>query len=1052
MRQFICFLITYALASQQLPADEIRFNRDIRPILSETCFVCHGPDEAQLQAGLRLDLRDKATGESDSGERAIVPGDVDQSHLVARISSDDESERMPPPEFGKTLTPKQIAILKQWIAEGAKYEGHWAFTPPVPPLIPTVEASHSSWPRNTIDHFVLSRLAGKGWKPSSLADKSTLIRRLTLDLTGLPPTATEVDAYLADRSDDAYEKLVDRLLMSPNYGERMALPWLDFARYADSNGFQSDGSRTLWAWRDWLINAINENKPFDQFTVEQLAGDMLPDATKDQIIATGFNRNHRLNGEGGRIVDEWFVETVIDRVETTGMTWMGLTFNCCRCHDHKYDPISQKEFYQMFAFFNSVEESGVLAAGGKNGDNTPPLLSLGTDEQVAELAKLRKVVTDAAAKIKGVNKTLPKRLAQWEQQQKSNSQQQAAWTPFSEPNSVSDGEADFKTIDNGRLLVKGKNPKFDTYTISTAIQSKTLTGLMLEVFPHKSLARKGLGRGGNGNFVLTQLNAVIESADAPPVPISFDQADADFEQTGWTAESLRIQQHTQLSDAAKRKGWAIAGHEKKNQVPHKLILSVNTPIELPADAVLRVTMKHASPYAGHNIGCFRLSTSDSDPTTLSVDGFKLPKPIQQTLAKKLGDRTADEKKKLREYFSKEIDAPLKDAAASRDKAKAAADAYEKKIPTTMVMKEAAPRDAFILLRGEYDKPGDKVQRGLPSVLPPLPEGEKMDRLGLANWIVDPSNPLTARVWVNRAWEHFFGTGLVKTTENFGSQAEYPSHPALLDWLATEFMAPTKLPDVNGTKAQAWDTKAIHKAIVMSATYRQSSHVTPELMQQDPHNRFFARGPRFRLAGELIRDSALFASGLLVNQIGGPSVRPYMPEKVWDETSVYGNLRNYKHDTGEGLHRRTMYTIWKRTAAPPTMLLFDAPNRETCTIKRSRTNTPLQALSLLNEVTFVETARALAARMINEGGVSAQSRIKFAYKTLFAREPTADELLILKAGIDSDLKHFAKDTDAAKKLIAVGQWKPDKELDATQWAAYIMTANVLLNLDEFVTRD
>ena len=1039
MIRSLLFAVSLLVASTAFAETDINFNRDIRAILSDNCYQCHGPDDAARAADLRLDTSEGAS------ESAIVPGDATASDLIDRVTSDDPDLVMPPPESERSLSNDQIQLLKQWIDQGAKYQGHWAFEPAVRPEVPTSDTT------NPIDAFLRRKQIAKGLSPAPLADKSTLIRRVTLDLTGVPPTAAEVDAFLFDESDNAYERLVDRLLSSPNYGERMAIAWLDFARYADSNGFQSDGSRDLWAWRDWLVNALNQNKPFDQFTIEQLAGDMLPDATKDQIIATGFNRNHRLNGEGGRIVDEWFVETVIDRVETTGLTWLGLTLNCCRCHDHKYDPISQEEFYQLFAFFNSVDESGVLSPNGKNGENTPPLLSLATSEQSEKLETLKAAESNAAKLISTLRKSSVKRLAQWEAIRESDARP-AKWRVLSNLEPVSTGGASFKTLEDDSTLVSGKNPGFDDYTITVDGLDGKLSGLMLEVLPHESLAAKGFGRASNGNIVLSQLNVFLESEGKKPKPVNFDRAEADYSQPNWEVANLLTAQHKKINAKLKRKGWALGGNEAVNRVPRKMILALKQPIDLPKDARLRIEMKHRSPYAGHTIGRFRFSISDDHPSRLSLNGSGLATEIKALLAIKKDDRNDEQHRQLREWFAKEKDAELLAAIGKRDAAKKAAVAYEKTIPTTMVMKEREPKEAFILVRGEYDKPGDKVSRGLPAALPPMPANSSMDRLGLAQWIVSPSNPLTARVWVNRAWEHFFGIGIVKTTENFGSQAEYPSHPELLDYLATEFMNPTSLPNVNTAAAQRWDMKAMHKLIVTSHAYRQSSRVTAKAMELDPDNRLVARGPRFRLTGELIRDSALSVSGLLVNQIGGPSVRPYMPEKVWDETSVYGNLRNYKHDTDDGLHRKTMYTIWKRTAAPPTMLLFDAPNREVCTIKRSRTNTPLQALSLLNEVTFVESARALAARMIIEGGSNAKSRIEFAFMNLFSRKPSPDEVLILTSGIESDEKHFTKSPDDAQKLIGVGQWKPDRKIDPIEWAAYTMTANVLLNTDEFVMRN
>ena len=754
--------------------------------------------------------------------------------------------------------------------------------------------------------------------------------------------------------------------------------------------------------------------------------------------------------EGGRIVDEWFVETVIDRVETTGLTWLGLTFNCCRCHDHKYDPISQKEFYQLFAFFNSVEESGVLAPRGKDGQNTPPLLSLPSEDQQQQLEQLRQQEADAAVLIRALRKTSPQRLAQWESTL-ADAPEQPTWSGLGDLDAVSKGGATFTALDDGSTRVEGQNPGFDDYTMTASLSANKLTGLRLEILPDEKLAQKGFGRGGNGNIVLTQLNVFLESGEDLR-PITFDRVEADYSQPNWSVENLLTAQHQPIDDKRTKQGWALNGNEASKRVPRKAIFVANQPVEVPDGARLRIEMNHRSPYPGHNIGRFRFSWSSDAPATLSLGDTAMPEAIVAILKIDAAKRNDGQRKRLNDYFAKEHDAELLAAVRDHEAAKKAISDFQAKIPTTMVMKERAPRDAFILVRGEYDKRGEKVERGLPAVLPPMPDDQPMDRLGFARWVVSESNPLTARVWVNRAWEQFFGTGIVKTTENFGSQAEYPSHPELLDFLATEFMRPTRLPDVGSDPAHAWDMKALQKLIVMSHAYRQSSKVTPDALQADPENRWLARGPRFRLTGELIRDAALSVSGLLIDEIGGPSVRPYMPEKVWDETSVYGNLRNYKHDQGDGLHRKTMYTIWKRTAAPPTMLLFDAPNREVCTIKRSRTNTPLQALSLLNEVTFVEAARALAARMISKGGADPSSRLTFAYQNLLSREPTAEELEVLTRGIESDWKVFANDPEAANKLVSVGEWKPEIELDPVEWATYVMTANVLLNLDEFVTRN
>jgi hypothetical protein len=878
-RAHVHFALAVALASLPIAktrgADPVDFNREVRPILSDNCFRCHGTDEKQRQAGLRLDVREKAIHELDSGETAIVPGDPSKSELLRRVTATDEGVRMPPKEMKRQLTPAQVGVLRRWITAGAKYAQHWAYVKPARPALPAV--TNAAWPKNEIDRFILARLEKEGLRPSPETSRETLIRRVSLDLTGLPPTPAEVDAFLADHSPKAYEKVVDRLLASPRYGERMAVQWLDFARYADSNGFQEDGSRTMWPWRDWLIRALNDNMPFDQFTIKQLAGDLLPHATLADRIATGFNRNHRTNNEGGSIVEEWRVETVIDRVETTSQVWMGLTMGCARCHDHKYDPITQRDFYRFFAFFNNVPETGY---GGGSGANTPPLTKASTAEQQAKLAELEHALTAAKEDLRRVEKAdLAEAQAEWEK------------------TTLESGVAD-PAHKIAMPLAKGKGRKARP--------------------PQKQAAQS-------------------TSVPAKPEPVS-------------TAilEILKI--------------------EKAKRTPAQV------------------------------------------------------KQIFAYCRPRLGGTIAEADKKLLQ-------------------SRQAKDALEATIPETMVMEEMPkPRDCFVLIRGQYDQHGEKVTAALPGFLPPLPAGAAMNRLGLAQWLVSPEHPLTARVWVNRAWEKFFGAGLVKTSENMGMQAEFPSHPKLLDWMATEFIR------------RHWDMKSMARLIVMSATYRQSSKETPQLLQADPENRLLARGPRFRLGGEVLRDQALAVSGLLKEKIGGPSVRPYMPPGVWDETSVYGDLRNYKADNGDGLYRRTMYTIWKRTAAPPTSLLFDSPTREICMVKRSRTNTPLQALATLNEVTFVEAARKLAERMIVEGGATPEARLAYGFRLAAARTPCPEEVKVLADGFKADFARYSRNVEAAKELIAEGTSKPSPHLKPAELAAYTLAANVLLNLDEVLTRE
>lgn len=1019
--------------------DRVSFNRDIRPIFSDTCFQCHGPDEKKRKAGLRLDTRETAVKPAESGETAIVPGQPEQSELVKRLLAADKDEVMPPARLHKTITPPQIETIKKWITQGAEYQGHWAFLKPERPPVPPVDGK-PALVRNPIDNFILARLAKEGLKQAPEADKATLIRRVSLDLTGIPPTVKEVDAFLADKAPNAYEKVVERLLASPRYGERMAVQWLDFARYADSNGFQTDTSRQMWPWRDWVIAAFNRNLPFDQFTIEQLAGDLLPNPTRDQMVATGFNRNGRLNGEGGRIIAEWFAETVIDRVETVGLTWLGLTVGCARCHDHKYDPVTQKEFYQLYAFFNSVDETGVLdafagAGGNRVGGNSRPVAMLPTPAQEVQTAKLEAAVTAAQQHVAAAQKQLPQLQKEWEEKFREQLDQQLeAWQPLAPTDVQSEGGATLERQEDGSWLAGGKNPPHDTYVITAPLPAGEFSGLLIDALPDASLPNQSLGRNANGNFVLTGVEAEITAPTlTEQLVANFTIAQADYEQKGYEVKFI-------VENAAMpgRKGWAVDGPTKKE--PRKAMFLLGAPLTVPPDATIIVRLKHEG-IANHNIGRFRVSTTSLPPGVVKLDGGKTPEAIRAALDTEPAKRTPQQRAALAKFHRENTDNPASRADTELADARKKIEEFKAALPNTMVMKEIAqPREAFVLTRGEYDKIGLKVERALPAAFPPLPAGAPMNRLGLAQWLVAPGNPLTARVWVNRAWEKFFGIGLVRTTENLGSQAEWPSNPELLDWLATEFVR------------LKWDMKAMQKLLVLSATYRQSSKVAPELRERDPENRLLARGPRFRLPAELIRDQALAVAGLLVEKVGGPSVRPYMPVGIWDETSRYGDLRGYKNDTGDNLYRRSLYTIWKRTASPPSMTMFDSPTREICTIKRSRTNTPLQALSLLNEVTFVEAARVLAQCMMTEGGVTPEERVAWAFKRVTCRAPRAEETAVLAEGFGKRLARFQEDVDAAKQLVALGAAKPDPNLDVPELAAYTVTANVLLNLDEVVTRE
>lgn len=1032
------------LGALSASAERVQFNRDIRPIFSDTCFACHGPDENKIKGGLRLDSLDAARKGGKSGDPAILPGKPEASEVMKRLRTDDPDDHMPPAEFHKVLTKDQIALVERWIKEGAEYQGHWAFQVPAKPAVPMLTIPAGG---NAIDAFLAGPLAAKGLTPNGPAPKATLLRRAALDLTGLPPSDADLQAFLADRSPEAWSKALDRLLASPHYGEHMAAQWLDFARYADSNGFQSDTQRTMWPYRDWVIKAFNDNQPFDAFTVEQLAGDLLPNPTREQIVATAFHRNHRLNGEGGRIVEEWFAENVIDRIETTGSTWMGLTMNCCRCHDHKYDPISQKEFYQMFAYFNSNDESGVLGEFGgagrtRAGGNTPPVLSLPTKEQQQKIDEAAAALATAEQSLKAIPADQPEAYASWLTKQRAAvSKVGVAWESLVDEKVSAKENAEFKRVDDGSWLVSGGTAAKETYVVEATPAGSMLTAVRLEALPDDSLPNKSLGRAFNGNFVLSAFEVRLKTADGKTTNIPLLKAEADFDQAGWTIAKLApapMAKGKAKKASNDKAGWAIAGNEAKNRVPRKAIFTVS-PTPIPAGAKLVLVMRHDS-VSAHSIGRFRLNTSSVDAKLLSIKTDPAAETARRLLAKPAEQLTAADRKALAKLFADSPEHPRAQAAAKVAAAKQAHDNALSAPVTVMVMKELPkPRDAFVLLRGEYDKIGPKVERALFRALPPMPAGEPNNRLGFARWLVDGKHPLTGRIWVNRAWERFFGIGLVKTSENFGSQAEWPSNPELLDWLAVEFVD------------RKWDMKAMYKLIMSSAAYQRGAAVTPEMLEKDPDNRLLARGPRFRLPAEVIRDQALWISGLLIDKQGGPSVKPYMPEAVWDETSVYGDMRNYKSDTGEGLWRRSLYTIWKRTAAPPSMLLFDASGREVCTVKRSRSNTPMQALSLLNETTFVEAARKLAEQTLRQPG-DADARLAWMFRKVVRRDGTPAELAVLRKGVDKRLATYAADATLAPKLLGQGLSPLPADLDKAQLAAWTVTANTLLNLDETVTRE
>jgi Protein of unknown function (DUF1553)/Protein of unknown function (DUF1549)/Concanavalin A-like lectin/glucanases superfamily len=909
-------------------------------------------------------------------------------------------------------------MLRTWVAQGGRWNQHWSLIPPERPELPVV--GMPAWPRNGIDHFVLARLEREKLSPAAEASRSTLLRRVSLDLTGLPPTPAEVHEFLRDKSPDAYEKAVDRLLASPRYGERMAIRWLDAARYADTNGYQTDAERYMWRWRDWVIGAFNSNMPFDRFTVEQIAGDLLPDATLDQKIATGFNRNHRGNSEGGIVPEEYLVEYAVDRVETMSTVFLGLTVGCARCHTHKYDPITHREFYQLFAYFNNIPEIGRYLKYG----NTPPYVKAPTREQQVKIAALDKAVASAEKTFEDLDAELQTAQAAWERGLKPGT----TWFPAR-------GLAAHLALDEpGNPGVVGKSARFDGKRVVSA------------------------GDKGKFGFYDSFTAAAWIRPDAPDGPIitrAEDKQDAE----GWGLylvnnhlqvnlikrkldDSIRLQMkdpislgewhHVAMTYDGSRMATGVRVYVDGQPREVEIILdAINQ--DFATNEPLRVGAAggFGPPFTGwiDEARVYARALPDHELAILAA---------RRDLAEIAGSdkRTRAEQEKIRQAFL-ETAAPASIGAAwnAREQARQKRDEFLNGVQTVMVMAERPdPKDTFLLRRGAYDQPGEKVSRGIPAALPPLPAGVKNDRLALARWLVDPANPLTARVTVNRFWQMYFGTGIVKTIEDFGSQGEWPSHPELLDWLATEFVS------------SGWDVKRLQKTIVMSATYRQSSAVSPELAAKDPENRLLARGPRLRLPAEVVRDQALFVSGLLVEKIGGPSVKPYQPAGLWSELGG----SDYEPDKGEGLYRRSIYTFWKRTAPPPFMANFDSAMRESCTVREARTNTPLQALNLMNDVTFVEAARKLAERVI--ANKSATGRLDQAFLSVLGRQPKPAERDKLATSLAFYKDHFASKPEAATKFTTFGDSKPAPGIEAPELAAWTALCSAILNLDEAVTKE
>ena len=979
MRFFWIFFLA-ALLSAPLRGD-VTFNRDVRPILSDRCYVCHGPDPGNRKTALRFDQEQSAL-------TVITPGKPEESTLYRRVTSTDNVKRMPPAYAGHAkLSDREIDTLRQWIAAGAKFESHWSFVPP------TRVAGAS------IDSIVRARLAREGVQPSNPADRATVIRRVSLDLTGLPARAE-------DLAGGTYESIVDRLLASPAYAERMAIRWLENARYSDTNGYQSDGPREMWRWRDWVIDAFARNMPFDQFTIEQIAGDLLPNSTREQKIATAFHRNHRTSAEGGIVEEEFRSEYVSDRAETTATVWLGLTVGCARCHDHKYDPIPQRDYYSLYAFFNNMQEKGLVYNFG----NEEPFIKAPTPQMETKLAALDRDVDDRRREWNALSNRVETEYRDWLKRAPA-----IDWAPSEAVslNRPETGHFDGKS----QVELDAKYGKFDylePFSAAAWIRPEKPDGAIL--------SRGEDYLEGHGYYLLLVNGKLRFTATLRYTDISLRIETED-------PVALNEWQHVAVTYSGRRRASEfhlyVNGQERKMKVlfdEFTYPFGSTVPFRIGGGAGFRFTGDI------RGVRVFNKELTPDQVASLPVD------TSIDELARK-STRSKGEEAKLRLCFldrfaSPEIKAPqaaLRKTVEQRQK-------YYDSIPTVMVMKEGFPaRQAHVLKRGAYDAPGDPVSPAVPRFLPAMKPEWPANRLGLARWLIDRGNPLTARVAVNRYWQMLFGMGLVKTTEDFGSQGEWPVQQELLDWLAVEFMD------------SGWDVKHLLKTIVMSETYRQSSKVAPESLARDPENRLLARGPRVRLPVEMLRDQALAVSGLLVSQLGGPSVKPYQPPKLWQELA--GGV-GYVSDKGDGLYRRSLYTYWKRTVPPPYMVNFDSPTRETCSVRESRTNTPLQALNLMNDTIFVEAARKLAERMTG-AAKDVDARLAFGYRAVLARDPSARELAVLRGVLKKFEARFAGDTKAANELLSIGESPAGGSSPAL--AAYATVANMILNLDEAVTK-
>jgi hypothetical protein len=1038
----------------------VDFNFHIKPILSDRCFACHGPDENARTTEFRLDTREGAFAalKESKGKNAIVPGNPHKSEIFNRITSTDVEYRMPPPESNLKLNEREVALITKWIEQGAEWKNHWSFLPLEEQTIPDVK--NVKWPKNDIDQFILARLEQEGMVPSPPASKEQLIRRVSFDLTGLPPSIPEINAFLADKSPDAYEKVVDRLLASEAYGERMATEWMDISRYADTHGYHADGLRYMWPWRDWVIKSYNENMPFDQFVTWQLAGDLLPNASREQILATAFNRNHATNTEAGSIDEEFRLEYVFDRTNTTGKALMGLTMECARCHDHKYDPISQKEYFKLSAFFNNVKELGVVAGDG----NAGPTLPLPKEEVEKQLAFIKDKIAEQETQLNQHTTEMSVR------NDDNNIYQKVSYRA-----SISDGLVAHYPLD-----------KINGNTTPNSARPQNPAGISGKPALEKGAVGQGFQFDNENDFLSLRKAGLFEKTEAFSIGVwvkpnkKDDYAEilgnAGDKNPYWRGYEVFLDSlnkisirlihalphnyiHVTTADTIPLKKWShfmftYDGSGKAAGL--KLYLNGKlAPVTIGFDnlykSIIPATKKLKREERPIRVARSYRNVGDRGIFEGSIDDIRIydrkltfaevarvygTDPLTEALALPKAKRTQDQENMILEYYLYHYDKKYQEYLAQLFDLRAEAHTLMEGVKEVMVMKEMeTPRKTYILDRGEWDAPTEQVFPGTPEDVMEYSDDLPKNRLGLAQWLVNPRNPLFSRVTVNRYWKLYFGTGIVRTLDDFGNQGALPTHPELLNWLALYFIE------------SGWNIKAFQKMIVMSATYQQSSRVDNEILMKDPDNHLLARGPSYLLPAEMIRDNALAASGLLVRKVGGPGVFPYQPEGLWEEKGTLSNfLLTYKPDTGDGLYRRSLYTFWRRTSPPPSMTIFDAGSRDVCTVERQSTNTPQQALVLLNDPQYIEASRLVAERMMKEGGTTSGDRITYGFRLLTSRQPNEKELEILTQLYQEELCNYKNDRKSALDLLSMGDYNHDLHLDMSVLAANSVVANIIMNHD------